>query len=569
LLGRAILQGGRWLPILVGAALMLAAASVVLPALIGRATDAALGRTSSGWLVWLFVVVGITAACDALEDLAAGATTARSTAWLRGLLFGHVMAVGTPAVDGLGAGDISNRLTGNAADAGRVAQDVVRAVANGLPSVGGTVALGIIDPWLLVTFASGLPVLAFFVRTFARSSFDVAESYLAAQAGIVSRLVDALAGSRTIAASGTVEREADRVLGGLPELHRQGMRMWRTQIRMSAQDTVVVSLLEVAVLAVAGLELSRGRISPGGLLAAGQYVLLAATLGHSSSSLGRMGRDRAAARRLCEVLRMPRREYGTQRLCRGYGRLDFDQVSVYRGGRFLLDRVDLTIPPGSFVALVGKSGSGKSTFAEVAGRMIDPDEGQVSLDGVALGSLSRSELRRAITYGFDRPCLIGKTVSDTIALGVSRPGDEAIRAAAKAARADGFIARLPLGFDTPVREAPMSGGERQRIGLARAFLNAGRVLILDDVAASLDTVTEHEISNVLSNELSDRTRLVVAHRASTAARADFVVWLQEGRVRAVRPHDELWSEATYRALFGELGDGGRASSADDVAASFS
>jgi ATP-binding cassette subfamily B protein len=115
----------------------------------------------------------------------------------------------------------------------------------------------------------------------------------------------------------------------------------------------------------------------------------------------------------------------------------------------------------------------------------------------------------------------------------------------------------------------MSGGERQRIGLARAFLNAGRVLILDDVAASLDTVTEHEISNVLSNELSDRTRLVVAHRASTAARADFVVWLQEGRVRAVRPHDELWSEATYRALFGELGDGGRASSADDVAASFS
>jgi ATP-binding cassette subfamily B protein len=109
---------------------------------------------------------------------------------------------------------------------------------------------------------------------------------------------------------------------------------------------------------------------------------------------------------------------------------------------------------------------------------------------------------------------------------------------------------MPDGYGTHLADAPMSGGEAQRIGIARAFAHAGRVLILDDVAASLDTVTEHEITEVLTNELRDRTRIVVAHRASTAARADLVVWLERGQVRAVAPHRELWTDPAYRALFG-------------------
>ena len=122
-------------------------------------------------------------------------------------------------------------------------------------------------------------------------------------------------------------------------------------------------------------------------------------------------------------------------------------------------------------------------------------------------------------------------------------------AAARAARADDFIRRLPDAYATPLDEAPMSGGEAQRLGLARTFAHAGRVVVLDDVAASLDTVTEHHIGQVLTGALADRTRLIVAHRASTAARADAVVWLDEGRVRAMAPHAELWEDPEYRALF--------------------
>jgi ATP-binding cassette subfamily B protein len=145
--------------------------------------------------------------------------------------------------------------------------------------------------------------------------------------------------------------------------------------------------------------------------------------------------------------------------------------------------------------------------------------------------------------------LIGETLADAIASGIYTPPREDIVAAARAARADDFIRRMPAGYDTRLADAPMSGGEIQRIGLARTFAHARRVVVLDDVAASLDTVTEHQIAGVLTGALADRTRIVIAHRASTAARTDAVIWLHDGVIRAYQTHEQLWREADYRALF--------------------
>jgi ATP-binding cassette subfamily B protein len=201
------------------------------------------------------------------------------------------------------------------------------------------------------------------------------------------------------------------------------------------------------------------------------------------------------------------------------------------------------------VAVVGPSGAGKSLLAALAGRLIDPDAGEVRLDGVPLGQLDRPDLRRAVIYAFERPTLIGQTLADVIGFGVDRPSREELVAAAVAARADDFIRRMPRGYRTRLAEAPMSGGEAQRLSLARTFAHAGRVLVFDDVAASLDTVTEHEVAAALTNAFADRTRIVIAHRASTSARADVVVWLDAGRIRAIAPHGELWADPAYRALF--------------------
>lgn len=548
-------DGGRWVALLALASLFIAAAEIALPAVLGRAVDALIADGSAGvWVAWCAGLLVVLVAADALDDLAAGAAVARSTSRLRHGLLQHLLSLGGRSA--LPGGELTTRLVANAADAGRVAPDTVRALANILPGIGGIIALAIIDPWLCATFMIGLPVFLAFLRTFARDASAVASRYLAVQGTIATRLVDALAGVRTIAVAGTIGRERQRVLSPLPDLHREGVAMWRAQMRITAQDVVLVSLLEIAVLSVAGILLVDGRISAGQMLAAGQYVLLASTIGAAATGLTRLVRSRAAAARVVELLEQPAMRYGTALSPDGRGAIELRGVTARAGGRAVLTGIDLTVPAGALVAIVGSSGSGKSLLAALAGRLVDPDDGLVLLDGIDVAQLPRSVLRHEIGYGFERPALIGATVGDAIAFGAWEPSRADILGAARAARADGFISRLPGGYDTPLEQAPMSGGEAQRVGLARTFAHARRVVVLDDVAASLDAVTEHEIGAVLTGPLADRTRIIVAQRAATAARADLVVWLEAGRIRARGTHEELWEQPAYRSLFdADTGDG--------------
>ncbi len=238
-------------------------------------------------------------------------------------------------------------------------------------------------------------------------------------------------------------------------------------------------------------------------------------------------------------------------------------MTALRGGRAVLDGVDLTVPGGTTLAVVGRSGAGKSLLAQLAGRLTDPDAGDILLDGVPLGDLAHAELRRAVAYAFERPALPGTTIEDTIAFGPTPATPAAVRSAARRAHADDFVRRLPDGYATRTADAPRSGGESQRLGLARAFAHGGRLLILDDALSSLDTVTERRIARTLLAPDPSRTRLLIAHRATTAARADRVAWLDAGRVRAVATHQELWREAEYRAVFGAGPEhGGSACGAD-------
>jgi ATP-binding cassette subfamily B protein len=547
---QTVRRGGGWACLLLVASLILAAVETALPAVLGRAVDAVLGgHDSSPWLVGCGLLVGLLIVCDALDDLASGTSTARSTAWLRRSVLDHVLALGTRSGRRFGVGDLTARVVGNAADAGRVGTVLVWAVAALVPALGGIVALALIDFWLCLTFLVGAPVLLVLVRSNVRDASELAERYLRVQGSIATRLVDALAGARTITAARTTARERRRILAPLPELHGAGMGMWRVQTRLAAQEALLIPLLEVAVLAVAGVELWRGRISPGEVLATSLYVMLAAGISSAVTSVSRFAQARAAVGRAAEVLAEPAAQYGTEHLPEDRGRVEFRAVTVRDQGVPVLRDLNLVVPGGALVAVVGRSGSGKSLLAGLVGRLLDPDEGEVLLDGVPLPQLDRRDLRRAVGYGFERPVLIGDTLADVIALGERIPPQAELAAAARAACADDFIRRMPQGYRTKLVDARMSGGELQRIGLARTFAHAGRVLVLDDVAASLDTVTEHHIRQVLTGALADRTRLVVAHRASTAAHADLVVWLADGGVRCVASHHELWSQPAYREVF--------------------
>jgi ATP-binding cassette subfamily B protein len=527
-----------------------AATELVLPLALGRTVDAILqdARSADRWLIVTGTLIAVAAAADVVTELAAQLSDARATAWLRHRLLGRLLAVASPTARRYPVGDLVARLVSQAADAGASGGAVVLGVISVVPPVGSLLALTLLDPLLGGTFVLGLVLLTILMRGFVTQAGNAARGYQQAQSSLAGRLTEALGGSRSIAAAGTTEYEIRRVLRPLPELRANGIGTWTALATAAGRTALLAPLTQVGVIAVGGALLSAGRLTPGELLAAIQYAALGAGLGAVLGALNRLVRARTGAGRAAEILAEPPIPYGPRHLPAGAGELRLSQVTVREAGRLVLDRIDLSLPAGATVAVVGRSGSGKSTLAAVAGRLRDPDDGVVRLDGVPLPTFTRGALAAAIGYGFERPVLLGATVGDAIGMGRPAAGSPFIRAAAAAAAIDGFVSRLPLGYDTPLDEAPMSGGEAQRLGLARAFYGR-RLLILDDATSSVDSVTESRIGTALTRAAPGRTRLVVTHRRGTAARADLVAWLADGRLRALAPHHTLWAEPGYRAVF--------------------
>ncbi|MFD8534360.1 ABC transporter ATP-binding protein [Streptosporangium canum] len=543
---QTVRRGGPWLGVLALTSVAGSVAELALPAVLGRTVDSLVAAepASGAWLGVCAAIVVVAVVCDTLGVWGAGAGGAQVSAWLRHRILRHVLGVGPAMTRRFPEGDLVTRIGVNAEEAGRAPEAIVTGAALVIPTAGSIVALSLIDFWLTLTLVAGLTLIALVLRAFFHATTSIAGGYQEAQGDIAARLVDALAGARTIAAAGTAAQEKSRVLTALPRLRAHAMDMWRANARAGVQAGAVVPLLEVAVLGVGGLRLAAGDLTVGELYSAARYAVLGAGLGAALSYVNRLTRARAAAGRVVELIDESPRTYGGQSLGPGPGTLELRGVAADG-----LGDVDLVVPGGCAVAVVGRSGSGKSLLAALAGRLVDPPRGTVRLDGVPLPALSPEALRRAVGYAFERPVLVGDTVADAIGLGLDRPAPEAVRAAARAACADTFVRRLPLGYDTPLEEAPMSGGERQRIGLARAFAHGERLLILDDATSSLDTVTERQVSGALAGELRGRTRLIVAHRVATAAAADRVIWLDGGRVRAYDRHRVLWDDPGYRAVF--------------------
>ncbi|MFC8513669.1 ABC transporter ATP-binding protein [Streptomyces sp. NPDC057257] len=529
---------------------------LLLPAALGRTLDLLLAHApATRWVLYCAGLVLLAALFDACETVLSGTVDARTTAWLRRRLAGHVLALGPRAGARFGPGDLVARLVGNAAQAGTAPAARAALLAALAGPVGGVVALGLVDWRLAAVFLAGAPVLTLLLRAFARDTTRCVADYQRVQGRIATSLAEAVAGSRTVRAAGTADREAARILRPLPELSRAGHRMWRVQGRAAGQASAVAPLLQLGIVAVAGVLLTRHRLTVGEVLAASRYAVLATGVGVLVGQFASLARARAATARLADVLEEPAPSYGNHQLPSGPGRLELRGVTARRGDHTVLDGIDLTVPGGTTLAVVGRSGTGKSLLAALAGRLADPDAGEILLDGVPLPSLPHDQLRRAVGYAFERPALLGTTIEDTIALGLRSPSPARVREAARKARADDFVRRLPHGYATPCADAPHSGGESQRLGLARAFAHGGRLLVLDDALSSLDTVTEARIADALLADGSATTRLIVAHRATTAARADAVAWLDGGKVRAVGTHARLWRDAGYRAVFGDGGAG--------------
>jgi ATP-binding cassette subfamily B protein len=551
LLARTAAVGLVWTGLLVATTALGVALVLARPAALATAVDATVHgapdhRTT---LLWLTVLsVGIVVA-TVVAQLTEAFGVARVTVWLRMRLVSHTLALGLDGQRRFPAGDLASRVSGGASHAAGVTPLVVDAVAGVVMSVGAAVALWLIDWHIVLMLAVAGPVGAVIVGALVRDTASLTSRYQRAQGDLAARFVDAARGARTIRASHTEAREIERITVPLPEVAAAGHALWRTYGISAGRAGLLVPLVSLAALGVAGQGVAAGRVTPGELLATAAYIPMALGLLDHMTMMSGIAVNRVSARRLAEVLVVPAPTVGAAALPPGPGTLVLTNVSVRAGDTPQLDGVNLTVPGGRTMAVVGRSGAGKSTLARVAGRLVDPDSGCVQLDGVHVDELEPRALRAAVAYAFEQPSLLGATVADAIGYGATRINRSRIEKAVDIAQARAFVDRLPDELDTPLAGTALSGGERQRLGLARAIARGGRLLILDDATSNLDTLTEAQLRDALAAAAPDRTRLVIAHRASTAAHADLVVWLDAGRVRRVGTHADLWDDAGYRAVF--------------------
>jgi ABC-type multidrug transport system fused ATPase/permease subunit len=363
-----------------------------------------------------------------------------------------------------------------------------------------------------------------------------------------------VSGVRVVKAFAAEQRQLERFREAVRRVFDQAMYSNRLSAFYQPFIGFLPNLGLAAILVVGGRRVIDGGLTPGDFAAFYTYLLmLISPMRSLGIALGFAQRATASGVRLFELLdRGPRLQSppGARPLPDGNGRVELRGVSfAYEDGPPILRDIDLAVDGGTTVALVGGTGSGKSTLIGLLGRQYDATAGSVRIDGVDVRRLDTGSLRHEIGVVTDDPFLFSATVHDNIAYGRPDAAREEVERAAQRAQAAGFIAELPEGYDTVVGERglTLSGGQRQRIAIARALLTDPRILVLDDATSSVDASTEQAIKQALREAMRGRTTFVIAHRLSTIALADDIVVLEEGRIAARGSHEELLRESDLYA----------------------
>ena len=466
---------------------------------------------------------------------------------LRRAMFAKLMRLPPAYFDDAATASLVTRFTNDVNNLAGASTTVLTVVVRDTVTIVALLAILLHSNWklTLVTFVV-IPPIAVVVRVFSRRLRTMSRESQRAVGGIAEVLDESIANQRVVRVFGGQEYEMRRF-----EEAGQQLRRYNMKHAAAASGTVPVTQLLVAC-AIAAIV----------YLAAGQAFSGSTDVGHFIEFIGAMGLILQPLKRLtgvnehlqrglaaCEsvfdlVDSAEEEDHGTIEIARAQGAIRFDRVSLsYASGtRPALEDVSLDIRPGETVALVGASGSGKSSLIHLLPRFYHPQSGRITLDGHDLESLKLESLRRQISLVSQNVVLFNDTVAANIAYGrAGSTPDEAIRSAARAAHALEFIEALPQGLATPIGEngAKLSGGQRQRIAIARAILKDAPVLLLDEATSALDTESERAVQAALEELMKGRTTIVIAHRLSTIESADRIVVMAQGRIVEVGTHAQL------------------------------
>jgi ATP-binding cassette, subfamily B, bacterial len=512
-------------------------------------------------------VTGATYGCTRLvlsvaRRLVAGRVSLGVELDLRNLIYAHLQ--------GLELGFFARQQTGQLMSRSTVDLQAVRfflgyglvfIVQSALTILLGAGAMMLLQPGLAVLALAPVPLVVFIAGRYGRRSRPALQEVQQRIAELTADVEENVSGVRVVKAFAAEDRQLARFGGSVTRVFDQSMAATRLRAFYNPLIGFLPNIGLAVILLAGGRQVINGTLSLGDFTAFYAYLLmLIAPMRQLGVVLGLAQRATASGARVFELLdREPQivTPVGAPPLPAGRGRVELRGVRfAYEGANApALRDIDLVVEAGTTVALVGATGSGKTTLVQLLGRLYDVTEGEVLIDGADVREVDLASLRGSIAVVDDDPFLFSASVAENIAYGRPDATREDIEQAAERAQAAGFIAELPNGYETRVGERglTLSGGQRQRIAIARALLADPRILVLDDATSSVDASTEQAIKTALREVMAGRTTFVIAHRLSTIALADDIVVLEGGTIVARGTHGQLLERSELYAEIAEKG----------------
>jgi len=533
--------------------------SVVIPYLVGRTVDEIRGDGTNLWPLGLAVAGAgvLRLAFSVARRLVAGRVSLGVEYDLRNRMYEHLQSLELAFFDSQQTGQLMSRATVDLQSVRFfLGYGLIFLLQSAITILIAAVVMFAVDPFLALVALAPTPWVIWIAFRYGQRNRPATQEVQQRIAELTAEAEENIGGVRVVKAFAQEQRQLRRFSKAVARVFDQSMVSTRLRAFYSPFIGFLPQLGLAALLLVGGRQVINGSITVGDFIAFYGYVLmLTGPMRWLGMALGMAQRAVASGARVFELLdRQPRLVAAPDAnpLPPGGGRVEMRAVTFgYDGAEPVLRDIDLDVEAGQTVALVGPTGSGKTTLVMLIPRLYDTDEGAILMDGADVRELDPASLRGAVAVVSDDAFLFSASLGENIAYARPEATDDEIREAAERAGLGELLDELPEGLETLVGERglTLSGGQRQRVAIARALLAEPRILILDDATSSVDATTESRIKAALAEVMEGRTTFVIAHRLSTIALADEVVVLEDGEIAARGTHDELLERSPlYREI---------------------